>query len=706
MGLGPTFPGGQVSQLSPSSSHSKRFDQWFFPGQLAYGGDYSPEQWPREIWEEDMALMREAGVNLVSVGVFSWALLQPEEDRFDFSFMDDLLDLLHKNGIGADLATPTASPPAWFFKKYPNARAVTREGAVLGFGSRGIVSPSSPEYKAAAVRIATELAKRYGSHPAVKMWHVHNEYGAPVSDEYSDYAEAAFREWLKDRYGSLDALNDAWGTRFWGQYYHQWDQVGAPRLTPAEINPGQRLDFQRFSDWALRQCFIAERDAIHAHAPQPVTTNFMANQTWSTDLWEWAKVVDIVSDDHYLWAADEEGNIGLSIAADLTRSLAGGKPWMVLEHSTSAVNWQDRNIAKRPREMARNSMSHVGRGADAVMFFQWRASRAGTEKFHSAMLPHSGTKSRVWKEVVKLGSDLQAIGQVQGSVVEAEVAILWDFESNWAQSGNGHPSKDIQFPDQVRQYYEPLWRDNVTADFVHPGSDLSKYKLVVVPSQYMLSASEAENLNGYVKAGGTLLVSYYSGIVDRNDRVHGSPTEDGGFMYVLEPSLGVVVEEFLPMREGESGSVLLNGEEAGSSLWQEDLRVTSGEVLGTYTAGPAALLDGDRAAVVRNSYGKGTGFYVSSPLDERALRQLLRAVYSAAGVSAPYSSTPLEVIARRSEVGGPEAEQSGVEYLFVINHGNNPEYFPASGVDLVHNRLKTGSDVVAPGDVAVLRLTR
>ena len=693
-----------MSKVPSPSSFVKRDDRWFFPGELAYGGDYSPEQWPREVWEEDMALMREAGVNLVSVGIFSWALLQPEEDRFDFSWMDELLDLLHKNGIGADLATPTASPPAWFFKKYPHARAVTREGAVLGFGSRGIVSPSSPEYKSAAVRIATELAERYGSHPAVKMWHVHNEYGAPVSDEYSDYAEDAFRSWLKDRYGTLEALNDAWGTRFWGQYYHEWEQVGAPRLTPAEINPSQRLDFQRFSDWALRQCFIAERDAIHAHAPQPVTTNFMANQTWSTDLWEWAKVVDIVSDDHYLWAADKEANIGLSIAADLTRSLAGYKPWMVLEHSTSAVNWQDRNIAKRPKEMARNSMSHVGRGADAVMFFQWRASRAGSEKFHSAMLPHSGTKSRVWKEVVQLGHDLKAIGKVQGSLVDAEVAMLWDFETNWAQSGGGHPSKDIRFPEQVRKYYEPLWRDNVAVDFAHPGSDLTKYKLVVVPSQYMISSDEAANLNAYVEGGGTLLVSYYSGIVDRNDRVHASPTDDGGFMYVLEPALGVVVEEFLPMREGEVGSVQIDGEESLCSLWQEDLRVTTGQVLGTYTEGPAALLDGQKAAVVKNSFGNGTGFYVSCQLEAEPLATLMRRAYESAGVRAPWRDTPLEVM-ERFGVGNPDSTcPTPPSYLFVINHGNNPEYLAASGQNLVQNRAWTGSEPIAPGDVAVLQI--
>ncbi len=676
---------------------------WFYPGALAYGGDYSPEQWPREIWHEDVALMKEAGVNLVSVGIFSWALLQPEEDRFDFEWMDDLLNLLHENGIGADLATPTASPPAWFFKKYPQARAVTKEGVPLGFGARGIVSPSSPEYKAAAVRIATELAKRYGTHPAVKMWHIHNEYGVPISDEYSDYAQDAFRRWLQDRYETLEALNDAWGTRFWGQYYHQWDEVGAPRLTAAEINPSQKLDYQRFSDWAMRQCFIAERNAIHEYAPQPVTTNFMAYQNWSTDLWAWAKEVDIVSNDHYLWAADPTGHVALSMAADFTRSLADGKPWMLLEHSTSAVNWQERNVAKRPQEMLRNSLTHVGRGADAVMFFQWRASRAGTEKFHSAMLPHTGTKSRIWKEVVELGADLVDIGQIQGSVVQAPVAILADFESNWARSGAGHPSIEPQLPGQLREFYQPLWEQNITADFALPSHDLSKYKLVIAPAQYILSQEEAHNLNRYVEAGGTLVVSYYSGIVDRNDRVHLTPVDDGGFMSLLEPSLGVVVEEFLPLRKEETGSVHLFDKDFPSTLWQEALWVSSAEIIGTYQGGPATHLGDSQPAVTRNKFGSGRGYYLSTQLPKEAINALLTQALEEAGVDRKFADSELEIIVR-TQTEDPGKGREAAEYLIAVNHGNNPEYLPVSGLDLLHNREKSVGDTLAPGSVAVLQV--
>jgi beta-galactosidase len=372
-------------------------------GRLRYGGDYSPEQWPRETWIEDIALMEQAGINLVSVGIFSWALLEPREGEYEFSFLDEILNLLAAAGIDVDLGTPTAAPPAWFWKKYPAARPVTREGVALGSGSRGIVSPSSPEYRRAATAIAEQLAMRYANHRAVVMWHVHNEYGAPVGESYDNYSVAAFRLWLREKYETLEVLNDAWGTAFWGQRYGEWEEIDAPRLSATTSNPTQRLDFKRFTSHALLECYIAERDTIRRHCPdKPITTNFMATNCLTPDYWRWAQEADIVANDHYLVAERTDNHILLAMDADFTRSLARSRPWILMEHSTSAVNWQPRNIAKRPGELARNSFSHLARGADAILFFQFRASRYGAEKFHSASsrTPEpgraSGAKSPSW----------------------------------------------------------------------------------------------------------------------------------------------------------------------------------------------------------------------------------------------------------------------------------------------------------------------
>lgn len=652
---------------------------------LAYGGDYNPEQWPRETWDQDVELMAQAGVNLVSVGIFSWALLEPKEGLFEFAWLDDLLDLLHANGVSVDLGTPTASPPAWFFAAYPDARIVTRDGNPLGFGSRGMASHSHPAYQQASVRIADALAQRYSKHPAVVMWHVHNEYGVPVGEDYSVAAVAAFRQWLRERYSTLEALNAAWGTAFWGQRYDDWEHIGAPAATPTVVNPAQKLDFARFTNDQLLACFKAERDSIRQHASQPITTNFMAMATLTTDLWKWGAEVDVVANDHYLTAADTENYIGLAMAADLTRSVAGGRPWMLMEHSTSAVNWQPRNVAKRPGEMARNSLAHVARGADAVLFFQWRAGRSGAEKFHSAMLPHAGTESRVWREVVSLGGALKDLEEVRASTVTAEAAILYDFESCWAQDLEWRPTVDHTHAERVRAFYERLWRDGVTTDFAHPGQDLSQYKLVVAPALYLLRAEHAANLERYVDAGGTLLVSYFSGIVDENDRVH-----EGGFGAPLTGALGVTVEEFLPLREGERGLIHLDGHDLDVDVWQEHLTLRGAQVHGTYVVGPASGMP----AVTRHQRGKGHGWYVSTRLDVEGLAPLMDRVYGDCGIVPAKPAGGLEVVTRHGHAH---------DFHFVINHSNEPRRFEAQGTDLLSGALAQGGIEVSAGEVAVIR---
>ncbi|MGN8247199.1 beta-galactosidase [Cellulomonas soli] len=660
---------------------------------LAYGGDYNPEQWPEEVWHEDVALMREAGVNLVSIGIFSWALLEPREGEYDFGWLDRLIDLLHANGIRVDLGTPTASPPAWFFAAHPHTRVVTREGTVLGFGSRGMACPSSPEYRQACVRITTALAQRYGQHPALALWHVHNEYGAPVSDDYSPTSAAAFRLWLQDRYGTLDALNTAWGTTFWGQRYGQWDHVQVPALAPSVVNPAQRLDFARFTDHALRACFLAERDAIRAHSDVPVTTNFMANSCPSTDLWAWGRVVDVVSNDHYLTAADEHGHIGLAMAADLTRSVADGNPWMLMEHSTSAVNWQPRNVAKRPGEMARNALQHVARGADAVLFFQWRASRSGAEKFHSAMLPHAGTSSRVWREVTALGADLGRLAELRGTRVRGDVALLWDWESFWAQSLEWRPSVDADHAERLRAWYERLWLDGLTVDMRHPTDDLSGYRLVVAPASYLLTLDAAANLDRYVADGGTLVVSYFSAVVDENDAVHA-----GGYVAPLRETLGLTVEEFLPLRAGHQVHLTWAGQTSDDpgtlvgDVWADDIALEGARVMSTYLDGPAA----GRPAITRHTRGTGTGWYVSTRLSVEELAPVLGAAYRDAGLTAAEHTPQLEVVRRHGTTA---------DYLVAVNHADEPAELAAQGVELLTGAPVDGTLKVPAGGTAVVRLT-
>ncbi|WP_129784154.1 beta-galactosidase [Promicromonospora panici] len=684
---------------TPSFVPGPQYDGWLTGvDQIAYGGDYNPEQWPEDVWAEDVRLMNEAGVNLVSLGIFSWALLEPREGEFDFGWLDRVIGLLHAGGVRVLLATPTAASPAWLYAAHPDARVIDRNGTPMGPGGRGLMAPTAPAYREAALRITTALAERYGKHPAVVGWHVHNEYGAPVSLDYSVHAQRAFREWLRERYGSLDALNAAWGTAFWGQHYADWEHVQVPAATATSANPAQQLDFARFSDAALRACFVAERDAIREHSTAPVTTNFMATSCPSTDLFAWGREVDIVSNDHYLWAADPRGHVGLAMAADLTRSVAGGKPWLLLEHSTSAVNWQPRNVAKRPGEMARNSFSHLGRGADSIMFFQWRASRSGAEKFHSAMVPHAGTESRVWREVVDLGANLGRLTELRGSRVHADVALLWDYESFWAQDLEHRPSEGTSHRERIDTYYDRLWRDGHIVDLVRPGQDLSGYKLVVAPASYLLRADDAANLTAYVEAGGTLLVSYFSGIVDEHDAVH-----PAGYMAPLRDALGVWVEEFLPLRDGDSLTVRYGADAAGAgpgatdltgTVWADDLVLAGAEPVGTYADGPKP----GGAAITRHRHGAGTGWYVSTNLDVDALATVMADVYAEAGLAPSGIVEGLEVVRR---TGGD------AEYTVAINHTDDDAKLPlaAPATDLLTGDAVTGDADVPAGAVRVLRTT-
>jgi beta-galactosidase len=414
----------------------------------------------------------------------------------------------------------------------------------------------------------------------------------------------------------------------------------------------------------------------------------MANQSWTTDLWAWAREVDIVSDDHYLWAADPEGEIGLAIAADLSRSVGGGKPWILMEHSTSAVNWQPRNVAKRPGELARNSLTHLARGADAILFFQWRASRSGAEKFHSAMIPHAGTSSRVWREVVELGDALGRLDEVRGSRVAADVAILWDFESFWAQDLEWRPSVELSHAERIRTFYERLWRDGITVDFALPGHDLSGYRLVIAPAQYLLSADDAANLTRYVETGGTLVVSFFSAIVDENDAVH-----PGGFVAPLREALGVGVEEFLPLREGARHAVQWGGSTSATLLadaWQEDLVLDGADIVATYVDGPGA----GKAAITRHAHGTGHGWYISTRLDAAGLRTVMSDVYADAGVSPSGLPDGLELVVRRGD---------GADYAIAINHRDDDVPLAVSGIELLSAQVVDGELVVPAGGVAVVR---
>ncbi|GAA2684753.1 beta-galactosidase [Actinoplanes palleronii] len=627
---------------------------------IEYGADYNPEQWPREVWAEDVRAMQAAGVTIVSLAIFSWARIQPRPEVYDFGWLDEVIELLHAGGIAVDLATATASPPPWLTARHPEILPVDKHGNTIWSGGRQHWRPTSPVFRAHALRLVRALATRYGKHPAVVAWHVNNELGCHNVYDFSDDAATAFRTWLRDRYVTLDGLNEAWGTDFWSQRYSDWDQIIPPRQAATHPNPTQQLDFKRFSSDALKDHLIAERDLLRELSPDvPVTTNFMVMGEMKTmNYADWASEVDFVSNDHYVLPGPQARD-ELSFSANLTGNIAGGQPWFLMEHSTSAVNWQPINVAKKPGELHRDALTHVAHGADAVCFFQWRQSKAGAEKYHSAMLPHAGEDSDLFRDVAALGGRLGDLGALAGSArVPADVAILFDWESWWVAEHDSHPTDRLRYRQEALDWYTALLNLGIRADVVPVGGAWDTYRMVIAPVLHVVPGALAERLTAYAEHG-HLVTTYFSGIVDENDQIW-----LGGHPGALRDLLGIRIEEFGPLLDGEVAE--LDDGTAGT-LWTDRIDVTDPavRVLARYKTGEQA----ERAAITRRAVGAGSAAYVSTRLGRDGLTVALPALLDGAGVTselAPELRGRVE-LARRGE------------HRFLINRTAEPIDLGADG---------------------------
>ncbi|WP_104162383.1 beta-galactosidase [Cryobacterium sp. N22] len=680
---------------------------------IGYGADYNPEQWPEEVWAEDMRLMREAGVNIVSVGIFSWALLQPTPDSWDFGWLDRAIDLLHANGIAVDLATATASPPPWLTELHPEVLPVNRVGETIWPGGRQQWRPTSPVFRRYALALVEKMATRYADHPALSMWHISNELGCHNVYDFSDDAANAFRTWLEARYRTLTELNRAWGTAFWSQNYSSWSQILPPRLAATHPNPTQQLDFARFSSDALKGYLVAEREVLRQITPDvPITTNFMVmGESRGMDYADWAGEIDLVSNDHYLLVADPQAFDELSFSANLTGQIAGRAPWFLMEHSTSAVNWQPVNQAKTPGQLRRDSLTHLAHGADAICFFQWRQSLAGAEKFHSAMLPHAGENSSVFRSVARFGGELAGLAEVAGSrTKQARIGILFDWDSWWASQLDSHPTELLRYKAEAMAWYTAALTNGLQADIVPArsvlsGHGLAGYDIVIAPMLYVVPQPLADALADYARTGGHLVVGVFSGIADADDHIH-----PGGYPGAFRELLGVRAEEFGGLQPGQT--VRLSGDlPAGStgSLLTHDVTVDADvEVLARFLDGPFPGVPAVTSRTVSTGTGTaGRASFVATVLDPDALVALLGRFAAAAEIVSPLPDAVhgiVQLAVRQSD---------STEYLFYINHSDTAVTVPlgtADGrlvaVDLGGSTLAADSLTLPATGVAVLGRAR
>lgn len=661
---------------------------------FAHGGDYNPDQW-RHIpgtLEEDVRLMKLAHCNLMSVGIFSWAALEPREGEYDFDWLERVLDTLYANGIHVFLATPSGARPAWMSQKYPEVLRVSDQGIRNLHGERHNHCFTSPVYRAFVHKINAALAERFGKHPAVVGWHVSNEYSGEC---HCELCQEAFRRWLMKKYGTLNALNQAYWTGFWAKTYTDWSQLHSPSARGEGSIHGLYLDWMRFVTDQTIDFMRHEVEAVRAFSDLPVTTNLMGS-FYGLDSFRFARVLDFASYDSYpSWGETSDYSIalGAGFQYDITRSILN-KPWILMESTPSMVNWKEICQPKRPGMHLASSLLTVAHGSDSVMYFQWRKSRGAAEKFHGAVVGHERSEhTRVFRDVTEVGECLERILPVLHARTEARAALMFDWNNRWAIANANGPRKDKQHDEIVQEHYAALAGAHVNIDIVDEEKPLQGYSLVSAPMLYMVKPGLAERLRAFVEKGGTLVLTYFSGYVDENDLcfLDGMPGP-------LRPLAGVWAEEIDALYPGQSNKIVMR---PGNALGLEGEFACGFLCELAHAEGAQALADygedfyAGMPAVTENRLGKGRVIYLAARAEQKFLDLLYERLLRDAGV-APIADAPAGVVVK-------EREKDGKKYTFLLNFaGQDVRIAVPEGLDLVSGARVRGETALKNRQVMIV----
>lgn len=669
---------------------------------LLHGADYNPEQWENYpgIIEKDITMMQQAKCNVMSVGIFSWAKLEPREGEYDFAWLDAVIEKLYAAGIHIFLATPSGARPAWMSQKYPEVLRVGRDRVPALHGGRHNHCMTSPVYREKTLKINRLLAERYSQHPAVLGWHISNEYGGEC---HCGLCQQKFRDWLKARYKTLDALNHAWWSTFWSHTYTDWSQIESPAPQGEVSIHGLNLDWRRFNTAQVSNFCRHEVAPLKAvNADLPVTTNFM-EYFYDYDYWQLAKEIDFISWDSYpMWHREKEETTLACYTAmyhDMMRSLKGGKPFVLMESTPSTTNWQPISKLKKPGMHILSSLQAVAHGADSVQYFQWRKSRGSVEKFHGAVIDHVGhLDTRVGREVSKLGDMLARLSAVAGCRTEARVAIVFDQQSRWAMDDAAGPrNMGLEYEKTVNEHYRPFWEKGIAVDVIDADQPLSQYALVIAPMLYMVRQGFAERAEAFVAEGGHLVTTYWSGIVDETDLCF-----TGGFPGPLRKLLGIWAEEIDCLGEGERN--LVQGLAGNASGLQGPYQVRHlCELIHTETAQALATYRDDfyagRPAVTVNRFGNGKAWHVASRNDLQFQRDFFAGIINELALpQAVDADFPPGVVATARTDGEST-------WVFVQNFTAQQQLvtLPEGYTDSMTDAAAVGETVLLPWDCRVLK---
>ncbi len=668
---------------------------------ILYGGDYNPDQWSKETLIEDMKFFKLANINTVTLPVFSWALLQPDEDTYNFEWLDDILETLKENNIYVCMATSTAVQPNWMSRKYPEILPVDFEGRKRKFGGRVKFCPNSEKYRKFSVNLATKLAERYKDYPNIIAWHIGNEYDNYC---YCEHCENKFKEWAKKKYKTIEAINKAWNMNFWGHTLYSFDEIVAPSALSemwygydkqCTNFQGIAIDYNRFMSDSILECYLGEYNAIKAITPNiEITTNLMGTFK-PLDYFKWAKHMDIVSWDNYPSLNADPSDT--SLRHDLMRSLKNGKPFMLMEQTPNQQNWQPYNSVKRPGVMRLWSYQAVAHGADTVMFFQMRQSIGACEKYHGAVISHAGHENtRTFRECAELGEELKALGDIIiDSRCDAKVAIMFDWDNWWAVEFSSGPSIQLRYVEQIEKYYKAFHNLNVTVDFVEPTGDLSKYSVVLAPVLYMLKDGAANNIKNFVSNGGTFITTYFSGYVNENDLV-----SLGGYPAELRDMLGLWVEEIdaLPPDMNNSMNLVykLNPMKDNyiCNMVCDIINLEGAEALAVY----GSDFYKDKPVFTYNKYGDGLAYYIGSNPEQAFLNDFALRL-------AKENNLLLE-IENKEGVEITQRFKDNYSLTFVLNHNNEEVTLKLDDKDyinILNNDSVKDNLTLKSKDVAILK---
>lgn len=670
---------------------------------ILYGGDYNPEQWTEDIWEKDMEMFQKAGIDIVTLNVFNWAMLQPDEETYDFTKLDKTVDRVTKNDLYICMATSTGAHPAWMARKYPDILRTEFNGMKRKFGARHNSCPNSPTFRKYSVRLAEKLAEHYKDNANIVAWHVSNEYGGAC---YCENCEKAFRVWLKRKYKTLDRLNHEWNTNFWGHTFYSWDDIVAPNLLSEHFEEnrsmfqGITLDYRRFNSDSMLENFRDEYRAIKTFIPDArITTNFMGTYK-SLDYKKWADSMDMISWDNYPEKNAEPASIALN--HELMRGIKGGQPFMLMEQTPSVSNWLADNGLKRPGVMRLQSYQAVAHGADTIMFFQMRRSPAACEKFHGAIIDHSGrSDTRVFKECAHLGEELRELGdETLGTVTNAKAALIFDWDTWWAVEGSAGPTTRLRYVDEILNYYRAFFELNIPIDIIGSGDDLKKYEVVVAPLFYMVKPGVDQKLTEFAKEGGTLLFTYFSGYVNENDYI-----TVGGYPGKLRELTGIWVEEIDALSKEERNSFLYKGEKYPAELLCDIIHTEGAETLSEYQED----FYKNTPVVTKNPYGRGKVYYIGTRSNKAFYSRIIEDICLEKGIPAALNGVPQEKYLKL-DVEITERESNEFRYVFVLNHSKAEKIItmPQEGLELLAKRkyLPGQKMGIEPYGVKILKIRK